>query len=334
MRDAPTLSRIVLPIAVIFASFSAIFIRWSQAPALIIAFYRMLFAFALVLPYGVYKNTQIESAGRKGKSVKKRKSVKEREGASVHSDKMSRRDIFLSVVSGIFLGVHFATWISSLNYTSVASSVLLVNTHPVMVFIISRFVLKEGGSKRELLFVLVTVLGSSILSWGDLGRGSNVLLGDLLAVLGALAVGSYMVLGRIVRRRVGVAKYTLIVYGISSLTLLIMNGAGGIPFYPYPAREFLLFFALAFVCTILGHSIYSWALKYVASTFLSVTVLIEPVAAGIMAFFLFGEVPSLLNGIGALIILYGIYGYSRASAQRGPAVAPRRALKRSSGGSE
>ncbi len=296
MKDPRTFSRIVLPIAVIFASFSAIFIRWSNAPALIIAFYRMLFSFVLVLPYSVYARSRLEKPRTNGNSI-------------------GRRDILLSSLSGLFLGIHFATWISSLNFTSVASSVLLVNTHPVMVFLISRFVLKEGGSKREFLFVLVTVVGSSILSWGDIGRGSNVLLGDILAVIGAFAVGAYMVLGRIVRQRMGVAKYTLIVYGTSSLTLLLMSSAAGLSFYPYPLREFLLFFGLAFVCTILGHSIYSWALKYVPSTFLSVTVLIEPVAAGIMAFFLFGEIPSLLNGIGACIILYGIYGYSKASAE-------------------
>lgn len=293
MKEIHRLSRIVLPLAVIFASFSAIFIRWSNAPALIIAFYRMLFAFLLVLPYSLAKPEQLD-----------------------------RRDLLLSVVSGVFLGFHFATWISSLHYTSVASSVLLVNTHPVMVFLISRFILREGGSRREFLFVLVTVLGSSILSWGDLGRGSNVMLGDLLAVLGALSVGVYMVLGRIVRRRVTAGKYTFLVYGTSGVTLLLINIIADTQFYPYPPREFLLFFALAFVCTILGHSIYSWALKYVPSTFLSVTVLIEPVAAGIMAYFFFGEVPSVLNGIGAGIILYGIYGYSRARSLRQASVPP------------
>lgn len=287
MKDSSTLSRVVLPIAVIFASFSAIFVRWSNAPALVIAFYRMLFAFLLVLPYSALK-----THGR-----------------------LSRRDLLLSITSGLLLGVHFATWISSLQFTSVASSVLLVNTHPVMVFVISRFLLKESGSKHEFLFVLVTVVGSSILSWGDAGRGSNVLLGDFLAVLGALSIGGYMVIGRIVRRNVGVAKYTLIIYGVSAISLLGMNAVAGIPLYPYPLREFGLFFALAFVCTILGHSIYSWSLKFVSSTFLSITVLIEPVAAGIMAYFLFSEIPSLLNAIGAVIVLIGIYGYSQAGAR-------------------
>lgn len=295
MKDARALSRIVLPVAVIFASFSAIFIRWSNAPALIIAFYRMLLAFLLVLPYSIYHQT---SHG----------------AAPPEQNKLSRRDLLLSLLSGLFLGIHFATWISSLQFTSVASSVLLVNTHPIMVFLLSRFFLKESASKLELPFVLVTVVGSSILSWGDVGRGSNVLLGDFLAVAGALSIGGYMVIGRIVRRSLGVAKYTLIVYGVSAISLLLMNLAAGIRLYPYPLREFLLFFALAFVCTILGHSIYSWALKYVSSTFLSVTVLIEPVAAGIMAYFLFSEVPSLLNAVGAIIVLIGIYGFSRASA--------------------
>ncbi len=291
MKDAASLSRIVLPVAVIFASFSAIFIRWSNAPALIVAFYRMLFAFLLVLPYTMHYDSK-----------------------SGLADGISRREVLLSLLSGLFLGIHFATWISSLQFTSVASSVLLVNTHPIMVYLISRFLLKETSSRLELVFVLVTVIGSSILSWGDVGRGSNVLLGDLLAVVGALSIGGYMVIGRIVRRSMSVAKYTSIVYGISTLSLLLMNLVVGTRFYPYPPREFLLFFALAFVCTILGHSIYSWALKFVSSTFLSITVLIEPVAAGIMAYFLFSEVPGLLNAIGAVIVLIGIYGFSQAGS--------------------
>lgn len=295
MKDTASLSRFVLPVAVVFASFSAIFVRWSNAPSLIIAFYRMLFAFLLVLPYSMYHDS---SSGRAVGAL----------------GSISRRDVLLSLLSGLFLGIHFATWISSLQFTSIASSVLLVNTHPIMVYLISRFLLKESSSRLELLFVLITVLGSSILSWGDVGRGSNVLLGDLLAVIGALSIGGYMVIGRIVRRNLCVAKYTSIVYGISALSLLLMNLIAGPRFYPYPPREFLLFFALAFVCTILGHSIYSWALKFVSSTFLSVTVLIEPVAAGVMAFFLFNEVPGVLNAIGAVIVLIGIYGFSRAGA--------------------
>lgn len=300
MKDLNKASRIALPAAVFFASFSSIFIRWSDAPSLIIAFYRMLFSFLLLLPYFGYRAVSASS-----------NRLKAEEGRQLPS--LSSHDIGLALLSGFFLALHFASWITSLQFTSVASSVLLVNTHPVMVYLVGRFILKESSKKNELLFVLVTVAGSAILSWGDVGRGSNVLLGDSLAVIGAFSVGAYMVIGRILRKRMGVLHYTLFVYGSSMLVLLIIAVAVGLPLWPYSPQNLALFFALAFFCTILGHSIYSWALKYVSSTYLSVNVLLEPVLAGIMAYFFFQEVPSLLNIFGAFIVLIGIYGYSRAS---------------------
>jgi drug/metabolite transporter (DMT)-like permease len=323
MEKYRNLSRPVLPAAVFFASFSSIFIRWSDAPSLIIAFYRMFFAALLVLPYFVYKRLHGKLFGRRTEGSR---------GAAGHdfaSDSTAgdftpadtltvdnppenrRKLVFLSLLSGIFLAGHFASWISSLQYTSVASSVLLVNTHPMMVFFIGRVFLREKSSRRQLFFVILTVIGSGILSWGDLGKGEGVLLGDFLAMLGALSVGIYMSIGRVVRRSLGVLDYTTLLYSSSAVLLFIGVRAAGLPLGPYPVREFLLFFSLAFFCTILGHSVYSWALKYVSSTYLSINVLLEPIMAGILAFFFFKEVPGVLNGVGAVIVLSGIYGYSK-----------------------
>lgn len=305
MEKYQKLSRPALPVAVFFASFSSIFIRWSDAPALIIAFYRMFFSALLVLPYFTwqkfYRRTQPEALGS-GATAR---------GLGSERPSDSKKTILLSLLSGIFLAGHFASWISSLQYTSVASSVLLVNTHPVMVYVISRVFLREKSSRRQLFFVILTVLGSAVLSWGDMGKGAGVLLGDFLAVLGALSVGIYMIIGRVVRRSMGVTDYTAFLYTSSAMVLLAGVGLAELPLGPYPLRDFLLFFSLAFFCTILGHSVYSWALKYVSSTYLSLNILLEPIMAGILAFFLFSEVPGVLNGIGAVIVLVGIYGYSK-----------------------
>ena len=331
MKNFYTLSRAALPVAVLFASLSSILVRWSSAPSLVIAFYRMAFAFLLVVPPSLWSRRG--SSGRYRRSGRPLPSSMEKPAPFVRlvsDDKASskgstpdqapntardaaagRRDIFLSLLSGFFLALHFATWISSLQYTSVASSVLLVNTHPVMVFLISRYVLKEEHTVRELLFVFMTVAGSAILSWGDTGKGSGVLIGDMLAIAGAFSIGAYMLLGRAVRQTMSLGRYIFFVYGAGAFFLLIIAIGADLPLWPYSLREFSIFFSLAFFCTILGHGVYNWALKYVGSTYLSVTVLIEPIAAGILAFFLFREVPTALNGLGAAIVLFGIYGYSK-----------------------
>ncbi len=276
----------VLVAGVLFASFSSIFIRLSSAPPLVIAFYRMTFAAVLIAPWFFAKTLRELKA-------------------------LSAREIRLLLASGVSLGLHFATWITSLSYTSVASSVVLVSTHPILVYLLSRLFLREAGSMRRLLFVLLAVAGSGVLSAGDFGKGSNALFGDLLALLGAASVAVYLVIGRSVRAQRSLTLYTFVVYTVSALFLLSCVTAAGNRLYPYPPRDFLLFAALAVVCTLLGHSIYNWALRYLTSTFVSVSVLIEPVAASVMAYLFFGEVPNALNAFGAALILAGIYGYSR-----------------------
>ena len=281
----------VLVAGVIFASFSSIFIRLSGAPPLVIAFYRMAIAACIMGPFFAARALREARA-------------------------LTGREWLLILGSGISLGLHFATWITSLSYTSVASSVVLVCTHPVLVFLLSRIVFGERGSLRSFLFVVLAVSGSAVLSLGDLGKGSHALFGDMLALLGAVSMAVYLVIGRSVRARRSLTLYTFLVYTVSALFLGVFVLAAGERFAPYPPRDFLLFAALAVVCTLLGHSIYNWALRYLTSTFVSVSVLIEPIAASIMAYFFFAEIPNLLNGLGAALVLAGIFGYSRLTEKR------------------
>jgi len=297
-------ARLVVLLGVGFASFSSIFIRFSQAPSLVIAFYRMFFAALIMLPFFI-------------------------RNAGVEGERATGGDWLRMGAAGFFLALHFAAWISSLSLTTVASSVVLVNTHPILVFFLSRLFFKERGTAAQLFFILLTITGSAILSVGDMRAGEGALSGDLLAFIGAMMVGLYLIVGRSVRRRHSLAFYTSIVYSSSAFFLLLFVLAAGRPLFGYPAREWMLFLLLAVVCTILGHSLYNWALKYISTTFVSVTILIEPVAAAAMAYGFFGEVPGRLAAIGAVLVLAGIYLYGRsrgesekraASRDRPPAV--------------
>ncbi len=283
-------ARLAVLLGVTFASFSSIFIRFSHAPSLVIAFYRMFFAALIMLPFFI-------------------------RSAWVAGERADRVDWLKMGAAGFFLALHFASWISSLSLTTVASSVVLVNTHPILVFFLSRVFFKERGTPAQLFFIIITITGSAILSAGDMGAGQGALTGDLLAFIGAIMVGLYLSVGRSVRRRHSLGYYTFVVYSVSAFFLLLFVLIARKPLFAYPAREWILFLLLAVVCTILGHSLYNWALKYISTTFVSVTILIEPVAASIMAFGFFGEVPGLLAAIGASLVLAGIYLYGRAKAK-------------------
>ncbi|MFP4266378.1 MAG: DMT family transporter [Spirochaetaceae bacterium] len=278
----------VVLIGVLFASFSSIIIRLSAAPPLIIAFYRMFFASVVLLPFFWLRFSR-------------------------NRERASPGDLLRMAGGGLFLGLHFAAWITSLGLTTVSSSVVLVSTHPVLVFFLSRVFFRERGTAAQLVYVLIAIIGSAVLSFGDAGRGDTALSGNLLAFVGGMAVGLYLIVGRSVRKRHSLTFYTFIVYSVSALFLFICASAAGDSFFEYPAKEWLLFLLLALMCTILGHSLYNWSLKYLPGTFISVTVLIEPIAASIMAFFLFEEVPAPVSGLGALLVLAGIFLYARST---------------------
>lgn len=276
----------VVIIGVVFVSFASILIRLSNAPSLIIATYRLAITTLLVLP----------SFMMKGKG---------------RISSLDRKSLLLCMLSGVFLAFHFATWITSIKYTSIASSTILVNTHSVFVVLATYLVLKDKVSKKALLSMGITVAGSIIIASGDFGVGTNVFYGDVLAVMGALFVAGYMTIGRLLRQKMSATVYTFIVYLSCTVTLLLLDTVTSTPLYPYAVREWLIFAGLAVCCTILGHSIFSWSLAYVKPTFLSTAVLGEPVFASIWAILLFREIPSIWQLIGSAVILYGIYRFTK-----------------------
>ncbi len=290
--------RVVVAIGVVFTAFSAILVRLSDAPPLAVASWRMIFTTALLAPLVVYERTrggpprtaQDDDAPGPGRT-----------GV-----------ILLSVASGAFLALHFALWITSLSYTSVASSTILVTTHPVIVGVAGHLLLGERITLRGVLSMLSALAGSVLLVWGGFGAGEAAAFGNLLAFLGAVTVSGYLILGRVARRRLSVNGYTIIVYPVAAALLVGASVLLRVPLGPYPVREILIFLGLALFCTLLGHSLFNWALKYVSPTIVSTSILGEPVIAAFLAVLLFGEVPALLTFVGGSVILVSVYGFMKS----------------------
>ncbi len=281
--------KIIILIGVFFISFSSILTRVSEAPSLAIATYRVGIASLLLAPVFFAKHIP-------------------------EMKRMNRKTFILCIISGIFLALHFASWISSIKYTSITSSTVLVNTQPVFVVLGSYLIYREKSSLRSVASILVAIAGSVVISLGDSSMGSNVLYGDFLAMVGAVTVAAYMLIGRYARRNLSVTGYTFIVYTTCTITLLFMALATSTPLTGYPPRELAIFLALAVVCTLLGHSIFNWGLGHVKPTFVSTAVLGEPVLATIFAILLLGEVPTLPRLVGGLVVIGGIYSFIVAEA--------------------
>lgn len=312
---------VVVAAGVVFTSFSAIFVRLSVAPPLIIAAYRMTFTTLLLLPLflrDVVRANRAEHAALASKA-----SVPGGDGAA------RRRAIVLSAVSGVLLSLHFAAWITSLSYTSVASSTVLVTTHPIIVAVVSFLVLKERITLRATAFMLTALAGSIVLVVGGFGAGGSAPLGNLLAFLGAVTVSGYMLIGRVVRQHLSANQYTMIVYSVAAALLTGYAALAGHPLTGYPPRELLLFLALAVVCTLLGHSLFNWALKFLNTTVVSTSILGEPVIASVLAIIIFAEVPTLTTALGGAVILTSLFLFVReeAIAARARARSRRNALR-------
>lgn len=279
---------IMIVVGVIGIALSSIFVKYSQAPSAVTAAWRLLWTVLLMTPV-VFGKGQV------------RKELLHIPGKAA----------LLSVLSGIFLAVHFAAWFESLQHTSVASSTTIVCTEVIWVSL--GFCLFMGGrlSRKALIAIAVTVTGSIMIAYADSAAGGRHLYGDALALIAAVAVAVYTLLGRAVRSRVSTSVYTYLVYVSCAAVLLAVCAVQGYGLFAYSASALIVGLLLAVFSTILGHSIFSWCLKYFSPSFVSASKLCEPVVAGIFAGFLFEQVPTALQIAGSVIILGGVYYYSR-----------------------
>jgi drug/metabolite transporter (DMT)-like permease len=270
---------IFLPIGIIAISTASIFIKLCNAPVLIIATYRLMLASLILSPFAYYKKPW------KG---------------------WERNEIGWFLLSGLFLSLHFALWIASLKYTSVASSVVLVTTHPIVVGIGSWLFLKEQIGMNLALGIGLSVLGSGLISYGDMSFSKEALMGDGFALLGAIAASGYLLIGRKVRKDQELLSYIFPVYSTAGLILTLLSLIFQNPFFGYSSSTYLYLFLLALVPQLIGHTTFNWALRYLPVSMVAITILGEPIGSTILAYIILGEGLTTWKVIGGISIFAGI----------------------------
>lgn len=220
---------------------------------------------------------------------------------------LSSRQMALLITSGVVLGLHFAFWVTSLFYTTISNSTILVATQPMFVLVMEWLILKDKIPVRSIIGMAVAVVGMGVISQGDLNLDRKYIIGDLLALVGAFCAGIYLFIGRQLRGKLDNLGYVFPVYSISALTLLIISLAYRENLTDYPMKSWMLFILLALVPTVLGHSLYNWLLKYVPAHKVATTILGEPIGATILAIIFFSQVPGWWTAVGGVLILSGIF---------------------------
>ena len=267
-------------VGVLAVSAAAIFIRLAEAPAVAVAFWRCALGAAVLVPPAI-----------------------------VRRDRFPRgRELYVGVASGVALGAHFGFWISSLDYTSVAASVVLVSTQPVFVAILAYLLFGARTSPLSFAGILVALAGTAIIA-ADGSVGSAALLGNALALVGAVTVAIYVLIGRSSRTTggIGVLPYSIVVYSAAALTLL----AAAIPFevrlWGYSGETWLWIWAITLGPQIMGHTVFNWALRYVEASIISGTILAEPVVSALLAWLILSETPGVLTILGGGVVLAGLF---------------------------
>jgi len=279
---------IALFTSVVSVSFAAIFIVSTDAPALSIAFYRLFFTFLLILPFVIlHKKTRVELVN------------------------LPHSTLLLMVGIGFILAAHFALWITSLDLTSVASSVILVTAHPLLVGPVSHFFFKEKLSSINALGIVLSVIGVIILVYGNYGfaTGLDTIEGNILAILGGIGAGLYILGGRKMRKSVSICSYAFVVYAVGTIALFILCLIFNAPVVNLSLKDYGIIFLMAVVAGIFGHTLYNWSLKHVRASLASVVLLGEPIGSSLLAFVLpwIQQIPSYYTMLGGTIILFGIY---------------------------
>jgi drug/metabolite transporter (DMT)-like permease len=281
MSTIMTKHYLILALGVVCVAFAAIFIRLAEAPSIVIATYRLGIASLILAPIALTR-------------------------ARNELFRLSRREIILAGCSGVFLALHFALWIASLRYTTVTSSVVLVTISPVFVAVVSYFLFREKITRRILIGIAVSIIGAIIIGFNNWQLGGASVKGSILALLGAMAVAGYLLIGRKLRQKMGLLSYIFLTYSSAAVILLVWSLIVGGSLTGYSGKTYLMFVLLALVPQLLGHSSFNWSLRFVPATMVTIAVLGEPVGATILAFAILKEVPSIIEIIGGILILGGI----------------------------
>ena len=286
-RRPPIPPLLVLVVAVAAMSWAGPLVKFATAPAAVVSAWRLVFSVAFIALVLAVRRTPLSAF------------------------RLSRKEWMLATAAGVFLALHFWTWIASLKFTTVASSVVLVSMQPIFVATMSAALLQERASRRQWLGIFVACAGAGVIGISDAGGDAarSVLLGDALALAGALFVSGYYVIGRGLRQRLDLWVYIAIVYGIAAIVLVLIAGLDpNTDLTGYPARDWWIFAALAAGPMMLGHTGVNYALRYVPAYVANIAIMGEPVGATIIAWSLpaLREVPGPGMLFGGLLILAGI----------------------------
>lgn len=220
----------------------------------------------------------------------------------------ARAGLSFAALAGVFLALHFAFWITSLSFTSIAASTALVTTNPIWVTLFSWLFLKEPPTPLTLLGVGVALAGGLLIGLGDGGGGgSSPALGNALALLGAMSVSAYFLLGREAQRRgLSILEYVRLAYPVAALVLLPLPPLFGTPYLGHPPMAYLWILLMALIPQLVGHTSFNWATRYVPPVLVTLVILLEPVGASLLGFLLFGEFPGARVLLGAGVLLLGV----------------------------
>ncbi len=281
-----------MSVGIVAISFASIFIKFcDDVPSIMIATYRLTISSIILLTIA--------------------------KGRGIRFTSFSKKQLLIGVLGGFFLSLHFSFWISSLKFTSVASSVVLVTTNPIFVGLFSYLLFREKQPPELILGIILSFSGSVILAIGDSGlqglsiQNPSFLLGDVLALVGAIMTSGYLMVGSKLREEMDVLSYISVVYTFSACFLLIASVSWGIPFTGYKASSYLYMVLLAVVPQLIGHTAINWSLKHLKTSMVAITILGEPVGASILAYIIFRETIKSFQGIGIVLIFIAIIISSR-----------------------
>jgi len=282
-KDRPPFNpSLALISGVLAVSTGAIFAKLAEAPALVIAAYRVGLASLILAPIAWWQ-ARDELLG------------------------LEKKDYMLALLSGFFLALHFSAWISSLSYTSVANSVVLVNTNPLWVGILTPVISKDRLTLMTKIGIVISVIGGAIIGAGDFATGGQALWGDFLALLGSICAAVYLLLGRNLRRKLSLIAYVIICYGSAAIILWVLVIALGLQVVGFSSGTYAAFAGMALISQIIGHTSYNWALKWFSASLIAVSLLGEPIGATILAYIIFDETLTWTKLVGGSLILAAIY---------------------------
>lgn len=282
------MKRLIVLLGVVGISTSAIWVRWSTAPSLVLVLYRMSLAALLLLPAVVRNREELK--------------------------KLTRRDWLMTMAAGCCLGLHFASFFEGVRNTTIVASSLLSDTEVLFVAAGSILFLGRKFSRRSWVALFIALVGAIMVALAGSSDGTPTLWGNALSLLSALLLGMYTMIGSECRQRVSNATYTFVAYCFAAATVLVVAVGSGTPLGGYGAVNWLTALAMAVVCTLLGHSIFTWGLKYLSPAYISMVKLLDPLFAAVWGLF-FHEMPTALVLVGGVIVVAGVALYGRATEE-------------------